>query len=450
MLMISPSSDSNLMTVYQHQVPTMAMPPSVAGAPNAQVMMASAVLSTQPPTGLTSIQPAPTPLPQGHNVYAAPTASVVPAGSAPFAQHATVLKTPMVQLVAQNGTAITLPAAAALAASAEESAAKQQQQQQQLQQYRAAPGAGTADPAAPATTPTKTKIQRTFKKPPAATVAPLKQTGPTVQTLPLAPPSPVDFVKKCFREWGVPIELTRDVTYFLKATPDRIAAYSRDLLTTVRQKDMPKLQRLHAEGKLQNACNPFGESLLHLACRKGLTEVVEFLCGQTDGPQLSLFVHDDYGRTVMHDACWTVRPQWPLVEFLLEHAPQLLACADVRGHIPLNYVPKDDWSVWMDFLVQRQGKIKQWILSAQQTTPSTPPLAPSAMAGPVLVPPAPPMPTGISVPQEVLDQQHHCQQKQQQHHHEQRREQHLKATHQTATLVAQSACPNEDAPRIMG
>ncbi|KAL3934282.1 MAG: hypothetical protein SGARI_003459 [Bacillariaceae sp.] len=168
--------------------------------------------------------------------------------------------------------------------------------------------------------------------------------------------SPAQYLKQAFREWDVTIQPTRDQSYFLQATPDRIQAYDRDLLMVIRKQDISELEQLLKDGKLQhNACNAFGESLLHLACRKGMTQVAQFLISKA---KLSCWVHDDYGRTIWHDACWTVRPQWELVEFLLEQAPQLLTMSDVRGHIPLDYVPKSDWGVWLEFLQTHRDRLK--------------------------------------------------------------------------------------------
>ena len=361
MLMISPASDSNLISgVYQQQAAA-----AVGGSPNAPAPQATATTTAAAGTGrgYTPIRPAPTPVQPWPAVAAAPPTfapSPAPTALAPVnyqqqQQHATIMTTPMVQqlLAAQQKgqpAGIAMPATLALAHAHAAAAASAAAAGGTKKQSKAKASNGTANKAA-------SGKPQPVQEPP-------KNVNPPQ-------PSPADFVKKCFVEWGISIEPTRDATYFLKATPDRIAAYNRDLLATVRQQDMAKLQRLHEEGKVKNACNTFGESLLHLACRKGLTEVVKFLCAKPDGPRLSLFVHDDYGRTVMHDACWTVRPQWPLVEFLLEHAPQLLACSDVRGHIPLDYVPKSDWKEWRDFLVERQDKLKTWMASASSKTPSS-------------------------------------------------------------------------------
>jgi hypothetical protein len=72
---------------------------------------------------------------------------------------------------------------------------------------------------------------------------------------------------------------------------------------------------------------------------------------------MSCDVHDDYGRTIWHDACWTVRPAWPLMELLLERAPHLLCLKDIRGHLPADYIPKSEYKLWLDFWKSNKTKL---------------------------------------------------------------------------------------------
>jgi hypothetical protein len=185
--------------------------------------------------------------------------------------------------------------------------------------------------------------------------------------------SPAQYWKRALAEWNITIQPTRDQSYFLQATSERIQAYDRDLLVAIRRQDLTQLQSMMEGGKLRhNACNAFGESLLHLACRKGMTQVVQFLVGTA---KLSCWVHDDYGRTIAHDMCWTVQPNWSLVQFVLQQAPILLTLSDVRGHIALDYVPKSDWDAWLDFLAERKSDLKELLLLATNNN-IQPPISP--------------------------------------------------------------------------
>ena len=69
---------------------------------------------------------------------------------------------------------------------------------------------------------------------------------------------------------------------------------------------------------------------------------------------LSVKVRDDYGRTVLHDACWTVNPNEELVEYLISKCPDLLFFNDKRGSAPLEYVRKEHWDTWLRFLSKRR------------------------------------------------------------------------------------------------
>jgi hypothetical protein len=84
---------------------------------------------------------------------------------------------------------------------------------------------------------------------------------------------------------------------------------------------------------------------------------------------MSCDVHDDYGRTVWHDACWTVRPTWPLMELLLEKAPHLLCLKDIRGHIPADYIPKSEYKLWLDFWKSNKTKLHDLLLTKSKHRP---------------------------------------------------------------------------------
>ena len=135
-------------------------------------------------------------------------------------------------------------------------------------------------------------------------------------------------------------------------------------------------------------CNRFGESLLHLACRRGRTEMVRFLLEDLSSPASTttirtvspvshdessssadttdqqckddyarsmLAVRDDYNKTPFHDACWTASPNYELIDLLLQYAPVQILMEDIRGNTPFDYVRKDDYPLWLKFLYQRKS-----------------------------------------------------------------------------------------------
>lgn len=140
-------------------------------------------------------------------------------------------------------------------------------------------------------------------------------------------------------------------------------AYSA-IVTAVRQDDTTLVRKLYCEEskgcavlrKGVNACNRFGESILHIACRRGNIDMIRLLV--TD---LELKVEescDDYGRTPLHDAFWAGFEPRALrtVDFLLKqpYVTELLLCEDFRGSTPLDYTRREDRELWLCFLSERK------------------------------------------------------------------------------------------------
>ena len=161
--------------------------------------------------------------------------------------------------------------------------------------------------------------------------------------------APADLAFELFKENGYDM---RDVNLvqelpFAKPTPEMINAYEPSKISLVRQKDLEGVRALHAQGASFDACNRFGESIIHMACRRGCKDMVEFLIQEA---KVSLFVMDDYGRNVLHDAFWTAEPNFDLITLIIGQVPEFLCIRDVRGHTPLDYVRKGDFVAWCDYL----------------------------------------------------------------------------------------------------
>jgi hypothetical protein len=135
--------------------------------------------------------------------------------------------------------------------------------------------------------------------------------------------------------------------FFVTMTEDMVASYDMETVSAIRKGSLDDVRKLHEAGKNLVACNPFGESIIHLACRHGKTDIVEFLMFQAG---TSPRVVCDSGRTPMHDACWTAAPNFECIRLVLQEVPDLLLIADKRGHTPLAYLPRDTWGEWSAFL----------------------------------------------------------------------------------------------------
>jgi hypothetical protein len=122
------------------------------------------------------------------------------------------------------------------------------------------------------------------------------------------------------------------------------------MITAIKQGQTKDLRRMLEAGLSPNACNVHGESLLHMVCRRGNWELFQVL---TDSRfHVDLQVADDYGRTPLHDACWSSYPNFSLVRHLLRTDANFLFLKDKRGSLPLKYVPKSHWALWNGFLEQ--------------------------------------------------------------------------------------------------
>lgn len=131
----------------------------------------------------------------------------------------------------------------------------------------------------------------------------------------------------------------------IRETPSnkQLQDYNNDVLISVRTNNSEILENiLKNDGVNPNACNQFGESLLHTACRTSEYSIVNLLLNYGANP-LSV---DDYGRTSLHYACWRAKPRFDIIMRLLNDNPlmiDMLRIQDIRGACPLCYVPKEQW-----------------------------------------------------------------------------------------------------------
>ncbi|CAB9500121.1 ANK [Seminavis robusta] len=140
--------------------------------------------------------------------------------------------------------------------------------------------------------------------------------------------------------------------FFYPPTAKEIKAYDHTVLNAVRQQDYGTLRALYSQGRPLKCSNAFGESLLHLACRKGMYQMTRFLVDECHVP---LRICDDFGRTPLADACWTAEPNFDLIDFILEREPDLLFIKDRRGSTPLGYVRRPQWKLWNQYLQSKSN-----------------------------------------------------------------------------------------------
>ena len=154
-------------------------------------------------------------------------------------------------------------------------------------------------------------------------------------------------------------ELKSRGDFFLEMTQDNVAAYDMTIATAVRNDNMDVLRQYHKDGKNLQCCNRFHESIIHTVCRRGHTKLLQYLLDKTD---VSIQIVCDYGRTVLHDACWTHTPNFDLMKLILARCPDLLLITDQRGFTPLQYVGRQHWNSWCDFLKENKDLVRPKIL----------------------------------------------------------------------------------------
>lgn len=192
----------------------------------------------------------------------------------------------------------------------------------------------------------------------------LARLSPLLQSIP-AGTHPEDFLHSILKERGYTAEMAamKETVFHRAPEQGQVAAYDKAFLRAVLDEDEPALERMRAAGRRMDACNRFGDSVLHMACRRGRAAALRFLLRATG--LAGVVLSDDFGRTVLHDACWTASPRFDVASAVLDVDTRLLRTLDSRGSSPLQYVPQDQWPLWCAFFESR--KEVYW-----------PPLAPGA------------------------------------------------------------------------
>jgi ankyrin repeat protein len=140
--------------------------------------------------------------------------------------------------------------------------------------------------------------------------------------------------------------------YRRKPTLKEMEDYDNDILTAIRLSDLNKLKSMKEDGRTLTACNRYGESIVHMACRRSDFNIVEYVLDNIEEQCLI----DDYGRTPLHDACWRSEPRFDIVTLLLDKNINLLRFQDVRGSNPLNYVREEHWLQWCAYFFHQKDK----------------------------------------------------------------------------------------------
>ena len=108
---------------------------------------------------------------------------------------------------------------------------------------------------------------------------------------------------------------TLQSAYYNKPTPLQNASYGIHLIDAVKTCDYDKIQSLLGAGISPKPCNNYGESLVHMVCRRGDAKALKLFFFINHGANLQ--VSDDYSRTPLHDCCWAANPAFDVAEMIL-------------------------------------------------------------------------------------------------------------------------------------
>jgi ankyrin repeat protein len=177
--------------------------------------------------------------------------------------------------------------------------------------------------------------------------APIQKKKTKLSTL-----TPQQYLEALLRSRGYSVKYTDvlQTLYYNKPTPLQEASYGIYIVDVVRRNDSQTLKRLLSLGLSSNACNSYGESLVHLACRRGNFQSIQVLVDMKCNIQIS----DDYGRTPLHDLCWAAETSFQSAAILLDIDNSMLFMKDCRGASPLAYARQEHWADWIKFLESRK------------------------------------------------------------------------------------------------
>ena len=160
---------------------------------------------------------------------------------------------------------------------------------------------------------------------------------------------PDDYLRDRLERQGMEFQTVSalDIPDFFLPLSDQVDGYDMEIVSKVRAEDIEGLREMLRAGRSMQVSNKFGDSLVHMACRRGSIPLLKFFLEEA---RVSCKVCCDSGRTPLHDACWTSVQNVTIVEMILQACPDLLYITDKRGFTPLNYARTSHWAGWCDFL----------------------------------------------------------------------------------------------------
>ena len=178
------------------------------------------------------------------------------------------------------------------------------------------------------------KPSQTRKRPPTVT---LKFQG-----------SPQEYLMSILKERGYSTNHipNSETGYQSKPTPLQLASFGTEFVKAVNSGDVTKLSSLLECGLSPNPCNSFGDFIVHYVCKRSNIDILKCLVDHG----CSLDVCDSFGRTPLHCVAWAGEFCSRSAELILDTNWKQILVEDNHGRCPLDYVRKQDYPVWIEFL----------------------------------------------------------------------------------------------------
>jgi hypothetical protein len=177
--------------------------------------------------------------------------------------------------------------------------------------------------------------------------------------------SPQDYLNAIWKERGYDQQLQRisskTAGYSKKATPLQLASFGSEVVKACNTDNAEVLSLLLDCGLSPNPTNKFGDTLLHLVCKRANERVLQCLIQHG----CDLQVADSFGRTPLHHVAWSGTFSSKNAKTLLDADVCQILVEDQHHKCPLEYVRTEDWPKWIDFL--RQHVDEYWPVGGGQT-----------------------------------------------------------------------------------
>jgi len=138
-----------------------------------------------------------------------------------------------------------------------------------------------------------------------------------------------------------------ELGYRQDPTPLQLASFGYAVCSSIKPNGADRLNALLQAGLSPNPTNKFGDSPFFVACKRGLSSLVQVFVDNGANVQVA----DSFGRTPLHHAMWANPPCLESARLLLKVDPKLLLAEDIHGKCPLDFVVGDEFRVqWIEFL----------------------------------------------------------------------------------------------------